>query len=632
MSITKRNYVYWLKFRKDTGPLLRRFLITTSILFLVAASLHLIPFFTKIGEVDYVFLFVDIGVSFLFFLEYLLKNKVPLLFRILTLIGSAIFISVLSFFRSGLLGTGEMSLAFIIISFFVFLPPIPSLVSALLISVIPSIFGIFVYYSLLVFPEELGIRNQSPREWYFKTISLVIFSILSGFLIQRLRAKLIKNIVYLKESRAKILKSNKYIDKLAFFDTLTQLPNRYSFETSIQKRISLGQKDTFVLLINIKGIKVINALHGIGFGDQILTLIGNVLKEYTAERPNTIVASLGGDEFILWIENSSRERIEDAIVKFDLNNNQTLTPDRLGHRLQYRVSGIQFPEEANTLDEVIRKLSIAMNVARENSISSLVWFDPEMEKKIEREQKLKNQLEKAIDSNEFKIAYQEKVDIKTQTVVGLEALARWSVKEFGEISPEEFIRIITKSDLIVPFGKNIFQKVIQQIPNLLSKYGNQIKISINISPIFFLYPNFNDYIIGYLKEKSIDPKILIFEITEDVFLDEVETIEKIVNSLRSHGISVSLDDFGKGYSSLHYMQKIQFDELKIDKSFLDDIAISNRNFLLLESICHLADSLGLKTIAEGIERDEQIQHLKKTSCHIVQGYLYSKPIILFDRD
>lgn len=630
MGTNKRNYVYWLKFRKDTGPLLRRFLIATSGLFLVAACLHLIPLFTNKGDIDFLFFVVDLGISLLFLLEYLLKNKVPLFFRILTLIGSAIFISVLSFFRSGLMGTGEISLAFIIISFFVFLPPIPSLLAALLICSIPLIVGISVYFSFLTFPEELGLRNQSPREWYFKSVSLVIFSILSGFLIQRLRAKLIKNIVYLKESRAKILKSNQHIDKLAFYDSLTQLPNRYLFETLIQNRISLGQKDVFFLLINIKGIKVINALHGIGFGDQILSLIGDILKEYTKERPNTIVASLGGDEFILWIENSSKSRIEDAIIKFDLNNNQTLTPDRLGHRLQYRVSGIQFPEEASSLDEAIRKLSIAMNVAREHSMNHLVWFEPEMEKKIEREQKLKNQLEKAIESNEFKIAYQEKVDIKTHTVVGLEALARWTVKEFGDISPEEFIPIITKSDMIVPFGKNIFQKVVSQIPNLIQSYGENIKISINISPIFFLYPNFNEFIIDYLKEQSVDPKILIFEITEDVFIDEIETIQKIVNSLRSNGISVSLDDFGKGYSSLHYMQKIQFDELKIDKSFLDDIAISDRNFLLLESICHLADSLGLKTIAEGIEREEQIFHLKKTSCHIVQGYIYSKPIILFE--
>ncbi|MGV3666015.1 MAG: putative bifunctional diguanylate cyclase/phosphodiesterase [Leptospira bouyouniensis] len=630
MITDKRNYVYWLKFRKDTGPLLRSFLIAASGLFLVAATLHLTPYFTKSGEIDFIFFIVNLGISVLFLLEYLLKNKVPLIFRVFTLIGTAIFISVLSFFRSGLLGTGEISLAFIIISFFVFLPPIPSLISAILISIVPAVFGICVYFSLLFFPEELGIRNQSPREWYFKSVSLIIFSILSGFLIQRLRAKLIKNIIYLKESRAKILKSNQHIDKLAFYDSLTQLPNRYLFETSIHNRISKGQKDAFVLLINIKGIKVINALHGIGFGDQILALIGNILKQYSSERPDILIASLGGDEFILWIENSSRPRIEDAIIKFDLNNNQTLTPDRLGHRLQYRVSGIHFPTEANDLDEVIRKLSIAMNVARENSINHLVWFEPEMEKKIEREQKLKNQLEKAIESNEFKIAYQEKVDIKTQTVVGLEALARWSVNDYGDISPEEFIPIITKSELIVPFGKNIFQKVVNQIPKLLTSYGNEIKISINISPIFFLYPNFNEYVIEYLKEQSIDPKVLIFEITEDVFIDEIETIQKIVSSLRSNGISVSLDDFGKGYSSLHYMQKIQFDELKIDKSFLDDIAISDRNFLLLESICHLADSLGLKTIAEGIEREEQIHRLKKTSCHIVQGYLYSKPMILFE--
>ncbi|PJZ38344.1 histidine kinase [Leptospira levettii] len=630
MIIDKRNYVYWLKFRKDTGPLLRRFLIATSGLFFVAACLHLTPLFTKSGEIDFIFFVVDLGISILFIIEYLLKNKIPLVIRILTLITTAIFISVLSFLRSGLLGTGEISLAFIIISFFVFLPPIPSLLSALFISIVPAIFGICVYQSIIIFPDELGIRNQSPREWYFKSVSLIIFSILSGFLIQRLRAKLIKNIVYLKESRSKILKSKQYIDKLAFYDSLTQLPNRYLFEESINNRIFSGQKEAFVLLINIKGIKVINALHGISFGDQILTLIGSILKQYTSERPNTLVASLGGDEFILWIENSSRTRIEEAIVKFDLNNNQSLTPDRLGHRLQYRVSGIHFPSEANNLDEVIRKLSIAMNVAREKSMNHLVWFQPEMEKKIEREQRLKNQLEKAIEFNHFKIAYQEKVDISNQSVVGLEALARWTVPELGDISPDEFIPIITKSDLIVPFGKKIFEKVVSQIPSLRKNYGNEIKVSINISPIFFLFPNFTDYIITYLNQNSINPKNLIFEITEDIFIDEIETIQSIVSNLRSNGISVSLDDFGKGYSSLHYMQKIQFDELKIDKSFLDDIETSDRNFLLLESICHLADSLGLKTIAEGIEREEQIQSLKKTSCHIVQGYFYSKPKILFE--
>ncbi|PKA11638.1 histidine kinase, partial [Leptospira meyeri] len=253
-----------------------------------------------------------------------------------------------------------------------------------------------------------------------------------------------------------------------------------------------------------------------------------------------------------------------------------------------------------------------------------------MESKIEREQKLKNYLEKAINHKNFKIAYQEKVDISSKQTVGLEALARWSLPEFGNISPEEFIPIITKSELIVPFGKCIFEKTISHIPKLLDLYGKKIQISINISPIFFLYPNFNDYIIQYLSEHRINPKNIIFEITEDVFLDEIETIQKIVSELRSNGISVSLDDFGKGYSSLHYMQKIQFDELKIDKSFLDDIANSDRNFLLLESICHLADSLGLKTIAEGIENEEQLQRLKQTSCHVVQGYLYSRPQILFD--
>ncbi|MCT8333871.1 GGDEF domain-containing phosphodiesterase [Leptospira sp. 85282-16] len=630
MVADKNKYVYWTKFQKDTSPLLRRFLIAASGLFAIAASLHLLPLFTGHGEVDYLFFAVDLSFSGILFLEYLLKNKVPLIIRVFSLICTTVFISVFSYARSGLLGSAEISLSFMIVSFYVFLPPIISLISSLIISLLPALFGGLIYFSIIRFPDSLGTRNNNPRDWMFNSISLILFSVLTGFLIQRLRSKLIKNIVYLKESRSKILNTQKKIDKLAFYDQLTHLPNRYLFDKLIQNRINSGISDSFLLLINLKGLKVINALHGIGFGDQILTLTGCVLKLSTDEMPGVIVASLGGDEFILWIENATKSIIENAIVKFDLNNNELLTPERLGHRLQYRVSGIQFPNDATRLDEMIRKLSIAMNVARESHLTKIVWFQSGMELKIEREQKLKNYLEKAVNSSNFKIAYQEKVDITSRETVGLEALARWSLPEFGEVSPEEFIPIITNSELIVPFGKCIFEKVISHIPRLLELYGKQIKISINISPIFFLYPNFNEYIIHYLTDHKIDPKHLIFEITEDVFLDEIETIQQIVSELRSKGISVSLDDFGKGYSSLHYMQKIQFDELKIDKSFLDDIACSDRNFLLLESICHLADSLGLKTIAEGIENEEQLLRLKQTTCHVVQGYLYSKPQILFD--
>lgn len=630
MLADKHKYVYWTKFRKDTSPLLRRFLLAASGLFVVAAGLHILPIFTLQGEVDYLFFAVDFSFAVFLFLEFLLKNKVPLIIRFFSLICTTIFISILSYLRSGLLGSAEISLAFMIVSFFVFLPPILSLISSILVSLLPALFGGLVYISWIRFPDSLGIRNNNPREWVFNSVSLILFSVLTGFLIQRLRSKLIKNIVYLKESRCKILKSQKQIDKLAFYDSLTQLPNRYLFEKLIQSRINSGISNSYLLLINLKGLKVINALHGIGFGDQILTLTGCVLKLYTDEKPGVLVASLGGDEFILWVENSNKTKIEEAIVKFDLNNNELLTPERLGHRLQYRVSGIQFPEDAIQLDEIIRKLSIAMNVARNGVLTKLVWFQTGMESKIEREQKLKNYLEKAINAGNFKIAYQEKVDITSKQTVGLEALARWSLPEFGDVAPDEFIPIITKSELIVPFGKCIFEKVISHIPRLLETYGKEIQVSINISPIFFLYPNFNEYIIRYLLDHNIDPNHIIFEITEDVFLDEIETIQQIVSELRSKGISVSLDDFGKGYSSLHYMQKIQFDELKIDKSFLDDIASSDRNFLLLESICHLADSLGLKTIAEGIENEEQLLRLKQTTCHVVQGYLYSRPQILFD--
>lgn len=625
----KKENLDWKKFRKNASPVLEGFLLATSLLFVFAAFMNTLPVFLHKGNIDFVFLTFDLSIATYLLILYFFRKKIPLLVQISSLIVIGLIISILTFVRYGLVGSGQISLAFIIITFLVFLSPKQSISMSILLSLIPAGFGIFSEYFDFYNSVYDFKKTTTQIDWYFCSLSLIVYSILTGFLIFRLRSKIVKNIAYLNSSKSKIIDSKLKIEKLALFNSITLLPNRYYFEEIVFPKFLNKQENTFILLINLKGLKVINALHGIAFGDQILSLIGKVLKNYTTDRQETIAASLGGDEFILWIENSTKERIEKAIQKFDLNNNEILTPDRLGHRLLYWVSGIQLNKNSESLSELIRKLSIAMNIAREQSSTQLIWYEEGMEAKIEREEKLKISLERAVREDEFQIAYQEKIDIRTKEVVGIEALARWFSPDYGNISPNEFIPIITKSELIVPFGKLIFKKVILQIPNIIVKYGENIKISINISPIFFLYPGFHEFILDCLKEYNVIAKYIMFEITEDVFVDEMETIEKIVSKLRDVGISISLDDFGKGYSSLHYMQKIQLDELKIDKSFVENITESDRNFHLLKSICHLANSLGLKTVVEGVETLEQLELLGQTSCEVVQGFYFSYPQVLF---
>jgi len=238
---------------------------------------------------------------------------------------------------------------------------------------------------------------------------------------------------------------------------------------------------------------------------------------------------------------------------------------------------------------------------------------------------LLSQIKKAIAEGEFTAAYQSKVDVKTKEVVGVEGLTRWYSETLGYVSPYEFMQIINTSYLSTKFGEYTMNLMFGDYYNLVNKYGREITLSINISPLFFLDVNFINIVKKYIEKFNLPPDQIIFEITEDVLIYDFEEVRSRIRILHDIGINISIDDFGTGYSSLSYLQEIQADELKIDKSFVDEILTDMRRYEVFSYLCKMAKAYDYNVVVEGVETLEQYEKIKNDEVNLIQGYLFSKP-------
>ena len=252
-------------------------------------------------------------------------------------------------------------------------------------------------------------------------------------------------------------------------------------------------------------------------------------------------------------------------------------------------------------------------------------YEDEMYAQLEKESKITSLAELAIHSNEFLVYYQEKVDVTTQKVVGVESLSRWYSKELGFVSPAEFIPVLHKSNLMILFTNMVLRKVVDDIEKIYSLYGEDVSVSINISPISFFSDNFVSSLQSLIESSKIKASSIVLEITEDVFISDFEVVQAKILELKNLGVKISLDDFGTGYSSLNYLSKIQFDEIKVDKSFVDNVHLDETAYSLFDAIVKIAKSLNCNVVAEGVETAEQVKVIEKSGCNIIQGYIYSKP-------
>lgn len=422
------------------------------------------------------------------------------------------------------------------------------------------------------------------------------------------------------------------IRHLAFYDPLTELPNRTLLLDRLEHAIvthSHIRIYSALLFLDLDNFKILNDTQGHRIGDELLIEVGKRLKNCVNEADT--ISRLGGDEFVVLLEELS-ENDTNAALYAGAVAEKILTalsePYQLSSVLHYisaSIGIVLFNSPGTTVTSVLAKADTAMYEAKKNGKSTYRFFDPSMQHTLERRSILENALRKAITNNEFRLFYQPLVDDQGQ-ITSVEALIRWQHPEQGLISPLDFIPLAEEMGLIQAIGHWVLETACAQLDTWKNRAETRnLSIAVNISAKQFYQTNFIDGVRSLMGKYAIGPLQLKLELTESIVLDNIDlAIEKMLE-LKAFGIILSMDDFGTGYSSLSYLKQLPFDQIKIDKSFLDGINDNSNNSLIVETVITLGQKLGMSVVAEGIEDVEQWQLLKDMGCETFQGYYFRKP-------
>ncbi len=415
----------------------------------------------------------------------------------------------------------------------------------------------------------------------------------------------------------------KELKKLAYIDELSGLPNMNIMDQYVERQIRKNIVSAYFVLIDIKELKMINSMYGLSFGDDVIRSVSKYLQDYKPSK-GSFITRLTGNEFALWIPSAEEKTLLKWIETTSDYWNQAFYTKRFEVHVDFTISYVGIEQDDQSFESILQKANIALQYAKTRELDT-VKYTPKIFEEFEHESVLKLHAEKGLNKNEFYPVYQEKVDIHSGQVHGVEALARWHSVELGPVSPGEFIPIFNKTKLILDLTEKMIGYVMADYSKLVQKYQTGITVSINISPLFFMSDHFVSYILEKAGEFRVPTHCIILEITEDVLMDNLKLVNRKINALRQAGFKISLDDFGTGYSSLSYLQKIALDEVKIDKSLIDDIVTDESAQRMLHSIVEVIQNWGYKSVAEGVETLEQVQIVKSAGCNLIQGYYYSKP-------
>ena len=410
------------------------------------------------------------------------------------------------------------------------------------------------------------------------------------------------------------------INFLAQNDPMTNLPNRRTFNEKLVKVLS-EDKEGGVILLDIDNFKGINDTLGHLFGDKVLQEVSSRLKRFSGE--NVFISRFGGDEFlILYTCLEDRDEIINFILNIFVSMDEIFKIEENTMKIEFSMGIAFFPKDSNDMDQLIKYADLAMYSVKNTGKNNYAFFNPSMEVELNKKQEIRDMLEIAIEKEAFNVLYQPQVDIKTGNISGYEGLIR--MKEHN-IPAGVFIEVAEDNGMIIPIGRIVTKKIIEQM-STWKKKGYELKpISINFSPMQIHDTNYKNFLIELLKEHDIDPKLIVIEITEGVFLDHKDSTIHLLNELRKRGIKIAIDDFGTGFSSLSYITSLPIDTIKFDR-MLSLKFLEHEDIGVVKSLVYLAHSLNLKVVAEGIETKSQVDKLLKAECDIIQGYYYSKPI------
>lgn len=468
---------------------------------------------------------------------------------------------------------------------------------------------------ILVHDVEIIKTLQLYKGWFYVAMTGVIFY----FIIH-------KKMMLFIGAIDKIIIGYEELQNLAYYDSLTGLPNRIKIQEDINQQITyceIKKQRLAIIYLDIDNFKHVNDTMGHGIGDELIVYIADILRK-NIKSPN-LVARLGGDEFAIVLLN-----IQDNIEK-ELNQILSffIKPWMVEEKeffIGVSLGAAIYPEHGLTSSILMQAADTALFHRKSSGKNGYDIYTTDMHQKTLKYIEMSNQLHTAIQRDEFLLYYQPQIELCSNKIVGVEALIRWKHPQKGFISPMEFIPFAEEVGYIGQISDWVLRTACKQKRAWEQKGFSNIKMSINLSSKLITKPGFVSNVKHTLEEYQINCNEIEFEITETAVMIEVDKAIRVLNHLKALGISISLDDFGVGYSSLTYLQKLPIDILKIDREFIKNVVKEDEEVYIFNSIVNLAHNLGLKVVAEGVETKEQLSIIIKNGCDICQGYYYSKPV------
>jgi diguanylate cyclase (GGDEF)-like protein/PAS domain S-box-containing protein len=418
------------------------------------------------------------------------------------------------------------------------------------------------------------------------------------------------------------------INRLAYFDNLTGLPNRGMFLERLHQSLALAARDgemVSLVFLDLDNFKDVNDTLGHGAGDKLLCEVA--LRLAGCIRESDILARLGGDEFVVLLTSvACQDRVSAAVQRMlDIFE----APFEIDGRTVYSSASIGialYPDDSHDASSLFRSADTAMYHAKNEGRAQYRFFSAEMNQKIMRRVALENSLRRGLERNEFFLHYQPQWDLKTNRMVGAEVLLRWQSEDFGLMPPSEFISLTEDSGLIFSIGEWVLKSACLQAKRWAEEGHTEFKVAVNVSGKQLKQADFVTMLAGIVRETGVDPGSLELEFTESVIMENAERTIETLAALKQMGVQLSIDDFGTGYSSLNYLKHFPVDRIKIDRSFVADVSRSNDDTAIVEAIITMAQSLSLKVLAEGVENSDQLHHLTALGCDEVQGFYLAMPM------
>ncbi|HUQ10163.1 MAG TPA: EAL domain-containing protein [Steroidobacteraceae bacterium] len=446
---------------------------------------------------------------------------------------------------------------------------------------------------------------------------------------RRLVSYLMRDLSERKKAQTQLLANQQRLDKLANHDTLTGLPNRLFLQAHLPEALARSQESGHmlaVLFLDLDRFKHINDSRGHEVGDKLLQEIAKRVR--AAVRPADIVVRMGGDEFVVVLH---KVHAPDEVAVAATRINEVLSAPVMvdGRALVVTVSiGVSlYPRDGATMGELLKHSDTAMYQAKDLGRNNFQVFSPQMDRTLKERVAIESSLRAGLKLNQFDVHYQPIIDIHTRRVAGLEALLRWRHPTQGYVSPERFIEVAEETGLIIPIGQFVLDRIGRDISQWREQGAHLVPVSMNVSAVQLERTKLRELIQQAMQRHRIGPQLIALELTEGSLFETRtgEFREDALATLRDLGVKIAIDDFGTGYSSLSYLKRWRVDSLKIDRSFVRDIATDPSDHAIVSAIVAMARSLNIQVVAEGIETWQQLEILRNMGCTYAQGFLFAKP-------